>query len=252
MLLVACPPCNLHCLADAALSHQVVDCCLHLRGGHRAIDHDGSELRAPRTRVRRALGFRRTNRSRGNLGHETALSHFGESLLHLAILEAVKPDDRHARPRCKPGRSAILRALGGTANRVKERIKRSHLIVHRDAKRLEGLRRWVHSRSVRPGAVGLPNEFRKLRRRLDRRNCARSSNFGCDLAGERLLAEAPEELGEIALAFTAASSKADQAAIAKLFSEHGRDGFVAAWLKHRGLSWAADLIPTLNLPEIDL
>jgi len=59
-------------------------------------------------------------------------------------------------------------------------------------------------------------------------------------------------LGEIALAFTAASSKADQAAIAKLFSEHGRDGFVAAWLKHRGLSWAADLIPTLNLPEIDL
>ena len=59
-------------------------------------------------------------------------------------------------------------------------------------------------------------------------------------------------LGEIALAFTAASSKADQAAIARLFSEHGRDGFVAAWLKHRGCGWATDLIPNLSMPEIDL
>jgi type IV secretion/conjugal transfer VirB4 family ATPase len=59
-------------------------------------------------------------------------------------------------------------------------------------------------------------------------------------------------LGEIALAFTAASSKADQAAIARLFSEHGRHGFVAAWLNHRGCGWATDLIPNLSSPEIDL
>jgi type IV secretion system protein VirB4 len=52
-------------------------------------------------------------------------------------------------------------------------------------------------------------------------------------------------LGEVALAFAAASSKSDQAAIAEIVAEHGRKGFVAAWLKHRGLAWAADIIPDL-------
>lgn len=53
-------------------------------------------------------------------------------------------------------------------------------------------------------------------------------------------------LGEVALAFTAASSKTDQAAIEQLLAEHGRDGFVPAWLQHRGVAWAADLIPNLG------
>jgi type IV secretion/conjugal transfer VirB4 family ATPase len=53
-------------------------------------------------------------------------------------------------------------------------------------------------------------------------------------------------LGAVALAFTAASAKSDQAAIAKIFAEHGRDGFVAAWLTHRGVGWAADLIPNVS------
>jgi len=53
-------------------------------------------------------------------------------------------------------------------------------------------------------------------------------------------------LGEVALAFTAASSKTDQAAIERLIAEHGRDGFVAAWLRHREASWAVDLIPSLS------
>lgn len=52
-------------------------------------------------------------------------------------------------------------------------------------------------------------------------------------------------LGEVALAFTAASSKTDQAAIEQLLAEHGREGFVPAWLQHRGIVWAADLIPNL-------
>ena len=52
-------------------------------------------------------------------------------------------------------------------------------------------------------------------------------------------------LGDVALAFTAASSKSDQAAISEILAEHGREGFVAAWLKHRGLAWAADIIPDL-------
>ncbi len=38
-------------------------------------------------------------------------------------------------------------------------------------------------------------------------------------------------LGEIALAFTAASSKSDHAAIDAVLAEHGRDGFAAAWAR---------------------
>ncbi|MDA9419274.1 conjugal transfer protein TrbE [Bradyrhizobium sp. CCBAU 11430] len=52
-------------------------------------------------------------------------------------------------------------------------------------------------------------------------------------------------LGEIALAFTAASAKTDQAAITQLLAEHGPDGFVPAWLQHRGLAWTLDLLPNL-------
>ena len=49
-------------------------------------------------------------------------------------------------------------------------------------------------------------------------------------------------LGEVALAFTAASSKSDQLRIAELVATHGRDGFARAWLRHRGLEWAAGLL----------
>jgi len=56
-------------------------------------------------------------------------------------------------------------------------------------------------------------------------------------------------LGEVALAFTAASSKVDQAAIAGVFAEHGRDGFAAAWLAHKGLDWAAELVKPAQAPE---
>ena len=52
-------------------------------------------------------------------------------------------------------------------------------------------------------------------------------------------------LGKVALALTAASSKSDQAAIEKVLAEHGRDSFVAGWLAHRGVGWAADIIPNL-------
>ncbi|HEY2707116.1 MAG TPA: conjugal transfer protein TrbE [Caulobacteraceae bacterium] len=49
-------------------------------------------------------------------------------------------------------------------------------------------------------------------------------------------------LGPVALAFTAASSKADQAAIAELLADTGPSGFAAAWLRYRGLAWAANLL----------
>ena len=49
-------------------------------------------------------------------------------------------------------------------------------------------------------------------------------------------------LGEVALAFTAASSKSDHAAIDATLAAYGRDGFAAAWLKGRGLDWAVELL----------
>ncbi|MEN5083106.1 conjugal transfer protein TrbE [Bosea sp. TWI1241] len=57
-------------------------------------------------------------------------------------------------------------------------------------------------------------------------------------------------LSDVALALSAVSSKTDQTEIARIVAEHGRDGFLAAWLRHRGLAWAADLIPDLNNQEI--
>lgn len=56
-------------------------------------------------------------------------------------------------------------------------------------------------------------------------------------------------LGEVALAFTATSSKGDQAAIARILDKQGHDRFAAAWLAERGAQWATDLIP--DLPNLD-
>ena len=53
-------------------------------------------------------------------------------------------------------------------------------------------------------------------------------------------------LGPVALALCAVSAKSDQTLIEKIVSEHGRDGFLAAWLQERRLFWAADLIPDLS------
>ncbi|MDR3436619.1 conjugal transfer protein TrbE [Telmatospirillum sp.] len=53
-------------------------------------------------------------------------------------------------------------------------------------------------------------------------------------------------LGPVALAFCAASSKTDHAAIERVLAEHGRDAFTSAWLVDHELLWAADLIPDLT------
>ena len=65
-------------------------------------------------------------------------------------------------------------------------------------------------------------------------------------AGHRLFDLA---LGEVALAICAAAAKSDHAAADRLLAEHGPDGFLPAWLRHRHLGWAADLIPHLNILE---
>src|SRR3546814_1643795 len=54
-------------------------------------------------------------------------------------------------------------------------------------------------------------------------------------------------LGDIALAFAAASSKSDQIRIGELMAAHGQQQFAAAWLRHRGLTWAADLLGHLEI-----
>jgi type IV secretion system protein TrbE len=55
-------------------------------------------------------------------------------------------------------------------------------------------------------------------------------------------------LGEVALAFTATSSKADQLAITALVESHGTDEFARHWLTHRGLSWAAEMLSDPPFP----
>jgi type IV secretion system protein VirB4 len=55
-------------------------------------------------------------------------------------------------------------------------------------------------------------------------------------------------LGEIALAFAAASAKTDQLAISALTQTHGTAGFARAWLAHRDLAWAADMLPPDPVP----
>lgn len=56
-------------------------------------------------------------------------------------------------------------------------------------------------------------------------------------------------LSEVGLALCAASSISDQTLIANLVAEHGREGFLAAWLRARDAGWAADLIP--NFPQAE-
>lgn len=61
-------------------------------------------------------------------------------------------------------------------------------------------------------------------------------------------------LSEVGLALCAASSKSDQALIASILAEHGREGFLPDWLRARGVDWAADLIPDLGnlLPQTEI
>ena len=56
------------------------------------------------------------------------------------------------------------------------------------------------------------------------------------------------DLGPVALAFSAASSPQDQRDIdgvsSSISSSALSSSFAAAWLRHRGLDWAADLVPS--------
>ena len=51
-------------------------------------------------------------------------------------------------------------------------------------------------------------------------------------------------LGPVALAFAGASTPQDQRDIDRVLLDAGAPGFTGAWLRHAGLDWAADLIPS--------
>ena len=55
-------------------------------------------------------------------------------------------------------------------------------------------------------------------------------------------------LGEIALAFCGASRAEDLVAIDRVLGRHGLAAFPAAWLRERGLDWAATLVPSATTP----
>ena len=58
------------------------------------------------------------------------------------------------------------------------------------------------------------------------------------------------DLGAVALAFAGASTPQDQRAIDRVLLDAGEPGFAGAWLRHRGLDWGADLLP--SFPDLAL
>ena len=109
-----------------------------------------------------------------------------------------------------------------------------------------------NERAVEPQITAIYQRFGLNARQIEiLARAAPKKDYYCQSrSGNRLF-----ELGlsEVGLALTAASSKSDQSAIARVFAEHGRDGFLAAWLRLRGVDWAADLIPDLAnlIPQPD-
>lgn len=65
-------------------------------------------------------------------------------------------------------------------------------------------------------------------------------------AGNRLF---DLDLGAVALAFAGASRPQDQRAMDNVLRDAGVPGFAAAWLRHRGLDWAAELLSSAPASE---
>ncbi len=102
-----------------------------------------------------------------------------------------------------------------------------------------------NERAIEPQIAGIYRRFGLNDRQIEilARATPKRDYYCQSRRGNRLF-----ELGlsEVALALCATSSKTDQTAIAGIFAEYGREGFLDAWLCHRGLAWAADLIPDLT------
>jgi type IV secretion system protein VirB4 len=102
-----------------------------------------------------------------------------------------------------------------------------------------------NERAIEPQITGIYRRFGLNDRQIEilSRATPKRDYYCQSRRGNRLF-----ELGlsEVALALCAASSKTDQAAIETILAEHGRDGFLPAWLRARDVGWAADLIPDLT------
>ncbi|MEO1922536.1 MAG: conjugal transfer protein TrbE [Sphingomonadaceae bacterium] len=115
-----------------------------------------------------------------------------------------------------------------------------------------------NDRAVEPQILGIYRRFGLNDRQIEilSRATAKRDYYCQSSRGNRLFELG---LGEVALAFAAASSKSDQLAISRIVEEHGRSGFAAHWLRHRDLDWAAELLgdsahssDPRNPPEGDL
>ncbi|PTW63135.1 type IV secretion system protein VirB4 [Breoghania corrubedonensis] len=102
-----------------------------------------------------------------------------------------------------------------------------------------------NERAIEPQITGIYRRFGLNDRQIEilARATPKRDYYCQSRRGNRLF-----ELGlsEVALALCATSAKTDQTAIARIFAEHGRTDFLAAWLRERGADWAADLIPDLS------
>ncbi|USA60977.1 conjugal transfer protein TrbE [Qipengyuania citrea] len=98
-----------------------------------------------------------------------------------------------------------------------------------------------NDRAVEPQILGIYRRFGLNDRQIEilSRATAKRDYYCQSSRGNRLFELG---LGEVALAFTAASSKSDQLAMSRIVEEHGRSDFAAHWLRHRGLDWAAQLL----------
>ncbi len=106
----------------------------------------------------------------------------------------------------------------------------------------------ANERAVEPQIAGIYRKFGLNDRQIEivARATPKRDYYAQSRRGNRLFELG---LGPVALAFTAASGKTDQALIAEVLSETDRAGFAAAWLRRRSLAWAADLIPDLELEK---
>lgn len=106
----------------------------------------------------------------------------------------------------------------------------------------------ANERALEPQIAGIYRRFGLNERQIEIvASATPKRDYYCQsAAGNRLF---DLGLGPVALAFAAASSRSDMNAIAALLDAHGTDGFAAAWLRHRGLGWAAELVTPSARPQ---
>jgi type IV secretion system protein TrbE len=102
-----------------------------------------------------------------------------------------------------------------------------------------------NERAIEPQIMAIYRRFGLNDRQIEILSCAMPKrDYYCQSRrGNRLF---DLGLSDVALALCATSAKSDQAQIEQVLKDHGRDGFLAAWLRFKGLAWAADLIPQLT------